>query len=127
MNVHQLKVLFIDLIETMKLEKAYITAGAFEKLEKIADRKQLRIAALEKLLNNPQLRHEIGQCSKEIERFERNARENESLLLSAKNGVSAAKHRLKQIAMRARNIGVYGENGNKIQTHNSVVTRNKIA
>ena len=127
MNAHQLKVLFIDLIETMKLEKAYIAAGAFEKLEKIADRKKLRIAALEKFLNDPRLRHEIGRCSKEIARFERSARENESLLLSAKNGVSAAKHRLKQIAARASNIGVYGENGTKIPTHNSVVTRNKIA
>ena len=108
-------------------EKNKLLKGDFQSLPEITEQKANLLEHLQTLLASPAHKGEVARFSKHIEIIKKRAMENETLLMTARAGVSAAKARIQGLQNRERAVGVYGQNGAKIQTHDAGVSRRVVA
>ena len=127
MTPKPLDVVITDLNDTLRLEKKYILAGNFIDLQKIADRKAKGLAALQQSISDLRPPSLFESYLPKITKLKSRAKENETLLLAAKEGVQSAKTRIDTLINRSLNIGTYGEFGEKVPAPDAGVTRTKLA
>ena len=116
-----------SLLRLLADEKARLLSGRYEGLSALAGEKDALAKRLETLLINPRISGPTTAFRRRLVEIDRLARENETLLAAAKAGVTAAKSRLKDIVARQRNVGVYGETGEKLMAHDALSSRRKLA
>lgn len=121
------EVVLTTLIEALKIEKERLLDGNHADLAKISERKAYYMSILDRYLNDPSTLPILKTRIHDIERIKTAAQENEKLLLAAKAGAVAAQQRLKRMTAKETMVGAYTADGAKLRTHDSEVTRQKIA
>ncbi|MBI1366968.1 MAG: hypothetical protein GC153_13555 [Alphaproteobacteria bacterium] len=122
-----LKAVLDGLESLLEREKALLLAGRYDEAGAIARRKEELCEALDRALIDPLNAAQISVFRKRLSALVARAQENEQHLSAAKAGVSMARARLREIMNRERNVGVYGETGEKPLVPNACVTRHKFA
>ena len=120
------EVVLSSLVEALRLEKARLLAGDYSDLPKISERKAHYMALLDRHLCDPTQAPKIKPYIEEIEYVKVLAGENTKLLAAAKAGAHAAQKRIAMIKSRENMVGTYTEDGYKLRTHNSDVTREAV-
>lgn len=115
------------LVELLTLEKSRLLAGSYDGFPELSEQKQYYLSILTGYIQDPVANKNLKPYGRAIEQIKALANENEALLKAAKNGINAAQTRLKKIMNRESLVGAYTEDGHKLRTHDSVVTRRKFA
>ncbi|GAB4530902.1 MAG: hypothetical protein Kow00133_19610 [Amphiplicatus sp.] len=108
-------------------EKRIILEGRYDALDAIVARKESLAEALDRMLLDPRLAAQAPAWRKQIAALAALAKENEAMIDAAKAGVAGARRRINEILNRQRNVGVYGETGEKLLAPGAGVTREKFA
>lgn len=122
-----IEVVLSSLIEALSIEKERLLAGDYADLPKISERKAHYMSILDRYLNDPATVSHVKAHIRDIEIVKTAAQENEKLLIAAKAGAVAAQNRLTRMANKETMVGAYTAEGDKLRTHDSEVTRQKIA
>lgn len=120
------EVVLSSLVEALRLEKARLLEGAYADLPKISERKAHYMALLDQYLSDRAQASKIKPYIDEIEYIKLLAGENAKLLAAAKAGANAAQKRIAMIKSRENMVGTYTEDGYKLRTHDSDVTREAV-
>ena len=115
------------LVELLTLEKSRLLSGSYDGFPEIAQQKEYFLSILTGYIQDPVASKSLKPYAKSIEQIKALANENEALLQAAKNGINAAQTRLQKIMTRESLVGAYTAEGEKLRTHDSVVTRRKFA
>lgn len=108
-------------------EKTRLLAGQYDGLGALTAEKEKLAVRLDALLIDPRSAAQAPAFRRRLAQIVSLAKENEGLIAAAKSGVVSAQSRIKDIINRQRNIGVYGESGEKLLAPESGVTRRKLA
>lgn len=122
-----LKEVIAGLMSLLEQEKTCLLAARFDAVGPILQDKQRMTAQLEKMLIDPRHSSQAPAFRRALAALVSLAQENETLLAAAQVGVKSARARLQDIVNRQRNVGVYGEFGEKLLTPDAGVTRRKLA
>ncbi|MEQ8936610.1 MAG: hypothetical protein RIE56_12550 [Amphiplicatus sp.] len=122
-----LKTVIADLKSLLEQEKSCLLAAKFDAVGPILQTKQKLTAQLEAMLLEPRYSSQAPIFRRGLSSIVSLAQENEALLSAAQVGVKSARTRLQDIVNRQRNVGVYGEFGEKLLTPDAGVTRRKLA
>ncbi|MEQ8178203.1 MAG: hypothetical protein RIC52_06125 [Amphiplicatus sp.] len=122
-----LKTVIADLKSLLEQEKNCLLAANFDAVAPILQRKQNLTTQLEAMLLDPRHSSHATAFRRGLSSVVSLAQENEALLAAAQVGVKSARTRLQDIVNRQRNVGVYGEFGEKLLTPDAGVTRRKLA
>lgn len=122
-----LKTVIADLKALLEQEKTCLLAAKFDAVAPILQSKQKLTAQLETMLLDPRFSNHASVFRRGLTAIVSLAQENEALLAAAQVGVKSARTRLQDIVNRQRNVGVYGEFGEKLLTPDAGVTRRKLA
>ncbi len=115
------------LTSCLNAEKECLMAGTYAQLPKLSEQKAYFIGILDQYIAKAAFTAELRAHRVDINRIKKLALENEKLLASAKAGAASAKNRLTAIMNRESVVGTYTEHGDKLRTHDAVITRRKIA
>ena len=118
---------FIKLLTFLALERQHVLDGQIFDIAEITKAKASCLDQINKLLNDPSSAKALSRLTDYISRIKRQASENETLLLAAKNGVSSAKQRLKGISEAEKLVGIYTREGEKLLDYDSIKSRHKFA
>ncbi|MBB5517324.1 hypothetical protein [Amphiplicatus metriothermophilus] len=120
-----------DVIEALRgalaEEKRIILEGRYDALGPVAARKESLAEELDRMLLEPRIAAQAPAWRKQIAALAALAKENEAVIDAAKAGVAGARRRINEILSRQRNVGVYGETGEKLLAPGAGVTRQKLA
>ncbi len=122
-----LKEVIAELKSLLEQEKAHLLAARFDAVGPILQSKQRLTERLEGMLLDPRHSSHASAFRRALSGVVSLAQENEALLAAAQVGVKSARARLQDIVNRQRNVGVYGEFGEKLLTPDAGVTRRKLA
>lgn len=122
-----LKDVIAGLKSALEEEKALLLAARFDEIASITARKQALAAQLETMLLDARHAAQAPAFRRGLAAIGALAEENEKLLAAAQAGVRSAQARLQDIVNRQRNVGVYGEMGEKLMTPDAGVSRRKMA
>ncbi|MEE2690773.1 MAG: hypothetical protein VX640_04440 [Pseudomonadota bacterium] len=126
-NEQTLKDVIAGLKSLLEQEKVQLLAGRFDGIASILQEKQKLSSRLDEMLLDQRYAPQAPAFRRNLSAIVALAQENETLLASARIGVKAAQKRIQDIVNRQRNIGVYGETGEKLMTPDAGVTRRKLA
>lgn len=122
-----LKGVIAGLKAALEEEKTLLLAARFDQIAAITTRKQALGAQLEAMLLDARHAAQAPAFRRGLAAVGALAEENEKLLAAAQAGVRSAQARLQDIVNRQRNVGVYGEMGEKLMTPDAGVSRRKMA
>ena len=123
----QLSEIIDSLIEILNLEKARLMQGDYNDLEDITQKKAFYCSALNAYFENPAAHDAVRPFHDKIRTIKTLANQNAALFEAAKSGVSSAKARLNNILNEEKSVGTYTACGDKLQTHDTGVTKCKLA
>ena len=126
-NEQELNTVISQLTKILKEEKKRLIAGRYEDLNSLIEMKQSLSERLDRLLVDKQIAKKASIYRKSLSSLVRLAKENEDLLEAAKTGASQAHSRIHDLLNKQRNVGVYGQTGDKLMMPNAGVSRCKIA
>ncbi|NJM35732.1 MAG: hypothetical protein HC850_14705 [Rhodomicrobium sp.] len=102
-------------------------AAEFDTLAPLVAEKNRMTNQLEKLLSDPHAASVAAAFRKRLAAIVTAAKENETLLASARAGVQSAQLRIQDIVNRQRNVGAYSESGEKVMAPDAGVSKRKLA
>lgn len=120
-----------DVIDSLRAalaeEKRIILEGRYDALGQTATRKESLAEELDRMLLDPSIAAQAPAWRKQIAALAAQAKENEAIIDAARAGVVGARRRINEILNRQRNVGVYGETGEKLLAPGAGMTRQKLA
>jgi flagellar biosynthesis/type III secretory pathway chaperone len=116
-----------QLAKILEYEKQQLLSGGYSKLEKISNAKIYHLKLLDAHISSLNNNAALAQFTSDIDHVKKLAKENETLLQSAKYGVTAAQRRITAIKNAESIVGTYTQDGDKLRTQDAAITRRKIA
>lgn len=116
-----------ELEKILAAEKTALLAGAYNVVGAASVEKERLGALLEAMLVDERRAAQLPAYRLRVKKIVEAAKENEKLLLAARNGVASARSRINDILSRQRMVGVYAETGDKILAPGASITRQKFA
>jgi hypothetical protein len=117
----------IQLAKILEYEKEQLLSGGYSQLTKISNAKIYHLKLLDAHISSLNNNAALTQFTADINRVKKLASENETLLQSAKYGVTAAQARIVSIRNAESMVGTYTQDGDKLRVQDAAVTRRKIA
>ncbi len=117
----------LQLAKILEYEKEQLLSGAYSQLTKISNAKTYHLKLLEAHISSLHNNAALTQFTADINHVRKLASENETLLQSAKIGVTAAQARIAAIKNAESMVGTYKQGGDKLRTQDAAITRRKIA
>lgn len=116
-----------ELDRILAAEKTALLAGAYDVVSAAAAEKERLGSLLEAMLVDERRAAQLPAYRLRVRKIVESAKENEKLLLAARNGAASARSRINDILSRQRMVGVYAESGDKILAPGASITRQKFA
>lgn len=116
-----------ELERLLAAEKTALLAGAYDVVSAACAEKERLGALLEVMLGDERRAAQLPAFRLRVKKIAEAAKENEKLLLAARNGAASARSRINEILSRQRMVGVYAESGDKVLAPGANVTRQKFA
>jgi hypothetical protein len=117
----------LQLAKILEYEKEQLLSGGYSQLTKISNAKIYHLKLLDAHISSLHNNAALAQFTADINRVKKLASENETLLQSAKYGVTAAQARIVSIRNAESMVGTYTQDGDKLRAQDAAVTRRKIA
>ncbi len=117
----------LQLAKILEYEKEQLLSGSYSQLSKISNAKTYHLKLLDAHISSLNNNVALTQFAADINRVQKLAIENETLLKSAKYGVTAAQARITAIKSADSMVGTYTYDGDKLRTQDASITRRKIA
>ncbi|NOX93999.1 MAG: hypothetical protein GXP04_02565 [Alphaproteobacteria bacterium] len=117
----------LQLAKILEYEKEQLLSGGYSQLTKISNAKIYHLKLLDAHISSLNNNAALTQFTADINRVKKLAIENETLLQSAKYGVTAAQARIASIRNSESMVGTYTQDGDKLRVQDAAVTRRKIA
>jgi hypothetical protein len=117
----------LQLAKILEYEKEQLLSGGYSQLTKISNAKIYHLKLLDAHISSLNNNAALTQFTADINRVKKLAIENETLLQSAKYGVTAAQARIASIRNAESMVGTYTQDGDKLRVQDAAVTRRKIA
>lgn len=108
-------------------EKKLLLKGQFDKAPAFTEQKDALGTRLTSLLEGLPDPASLRKHRDALQRLGRKAEETAMLLTAARAGASQARERIKDVLSRRRNVGVYGQSGDKVSMPEAGVSRTKLA
>lgn len=116
-----------ELERILAAEKTALLAGNYNVVSAASAEKERLGELLEAMLMDERRAAQLPAYRLRVKKIVEAAKQNEKLLLAAKNGAASARSRINEILGRQRMVGVYAESGAKIMAPGASVTRQKFA
>lgn len=116
-----------ELDRILAAEKTALLAGAYDVVSAAAVEKERLGSLLEAMLVDERRAAQLPAYRLRVRKIVEAAKENEKLLIAARNGAASARSRINDILSRQRMVGVYAESGDKILAPGASITRQKFA
>lgn len=126
-NEQELATIIAQLNKVLKVEKQKLLSGRYTELSELMEHKQTLSERLDRLMVDQKIAKKAQLYRKSLSALVKQARENETLLEAAKAGAGQAHSRIHDLLNKQRNVGVYGQAGDKVMMPNAGVSRCKIA